>query len=330
MGVVDGVSRRGFLRLLGGGALLLGLGGCTPDPPGQARVALPPVVIDRLASPGQGPVVAHPFTLLPTYRQKVWLTGARCGVWDRAAQTPLSGLLSELTIELFDAARHRHLHGHQGAVSAPLFHLGADLQEIALPPGFGIPVWSHEHLLAQSVWQNRELYRRPTEAQAELVLDFVTSRDPQVPLRELRVHPLVLPGERAESSASGSEPWLARWVAPSGWSEQRAEVTEQLPPGEPLVVRCAVACLYPDWDRLELWESDTGTRLLSWEASVGASLVRSLPDGLSLSPGRPLELRVAYRNPSAAPHPVGAGLLLYADAPRAAMTSVKSPAPELR
>lgn len=316
-------ARRRIIKRRLGGALLAGLAwlvGCATPPPTQTTVGGQPVLIDRLYPPGQGPVDSKTFSLLTSYPQKLWLTGAEVVASDADTGQPVPGLLTALTVGFQDANRHRELNKMQGWITPSLFHTAAGMSSVALPPGFGIPVMSNEVLHASSVWQNRDLYRQPLQARADVTLRFSPA---EPPLKEVRPYPvyITIPIEKsklraydianARNDAQG-RPSAARWWIPPGPSAAASEVSYELPQKAELTVRMVTGFAYEDWTRLELEDLTDKTTLIVFEPS-DRSLSRTFPEGLKLDTQHRLQLSVAYNNPARVDHVGTAMMVLYCD-----------------
>lgn len=293
--------------------------GCSSPVPPQITVVGDPVRLDRLYSPGQGPVDTKTFSLLPTYPQQLWLTGADVAVKNVESGQSAPGLLTALTIGFQDANRHRELNKMQGLITPSLFHTGAGMSSIELPPGYGIPVMSNEALHASSIWQNRDLYRPPMQARAEVTLHFSSGK---LALKEIRPYPIYITvplggnGFRAYDTANPQRdakgrPSAARWWIPSGPSRAEAEVSHELPQNTELTVRMVTGFSYEDWTRLELFDLTTRTSLVVFEPAKALS--QAFPEGLKLDTRHRLQLSVEYNNPSKVDHVGTAMLVLYCD-----------------
>jgi len=104
--------------------------------------------VDKVYKSMQGPMSMRDFTLLApgAPRELVWITGFQATMVAEDGKTPMPQEYmchSNLDIE---PARHLEAYGHPLSISGRLFTLSQGQFDIALPEGFGIPMWSDDKM----------------------------------------------------------------------------------------------------------------------------------------------------------------------------------------
>lgn len=324
--LLKGLARSSAIAVLA----ILAIAGCTAkvEPFGHTTIEGDPVVIDRLYPPSLGPISSgKPFTLKQTYPEQVWLTEVRVEPRNVETKAVTEGVLSAISVGFVDAARHRQLNSMSGMVSPSIFQLGADMNTLKLPAGYGVPVRSNELLNITSVWQNRDIYRPPLEAHTQTTLTYAQQVPGQPPPKSLRPYSVFVTVPAAEpDKPTRIEPMAplqvdgdgrtagGRWWIPQGPSEARALVSYQLPPESELTVRFASLFVYEDWTRAELYDLTASKSLMVFEPK-GKVMVKETPEGLVLDTRHRLEIRVSYNNPAVSRHAGVCLIGLYADEP---------------
>ena len=206
---------------------------------------------DSKAWPGEMQYVVLSYCEPP---ELLWITGARLDLVGPDGHAPVSGEFvrySCLRIDnlLLSIQAHNRLFGNattplpvQGKPGLLCFNQGH--LQTTFPPGFAIPVLSHEPLLVDAAVVNQN-HEEPVEIRFKWTVEYIRDQELQQPLR-----PLFIRLVRVEPP---------RWTVPPGREGKRFNVTSQLALPFDTTVHSIRVSLQPFGESLELRDLTTGT-----------------------------------------------------------------------
>jgi len=269
-----------------------------------------PYDFDSQAWPGDMQYVVLSYSEPP---ELLWLTGARLELVGPDGRTRVSEeflWFSCLTIDdlLLSATAHNRLFGN-AATPLPvqrkpyLICCNQGHLQTAFPPGFAIPVLSHEPLMIEAAVVNQK-QKEPVKLRFKWTVEYLRDQDLQQPLKPLfiRVVEAVPP----------------RWTVPPGRDVKRFNVTRQLALPFDTTMHYIKAYLQPFGESIELRDLTTGTTLFTSRARpfpdrVGLAHLDafSSEEGIPIFKDHEYELVSTYDNTSAAEVPARAAMRLY-------------------
>ncbi len=324
----------------------------TRDASGVQRVALVSrtQTLDRIYESMQGPFSNHAEIRLVDARPRelLWIRGIRCELVERDGRTPISREYfchSNLTFTPGKTApdRDQRFTSNQ---DGRLFTLIPGRMDIALPEGFGLPVWSDEPLDYFSMSLNLNERDQTRRIRFRTAIDFQKQSALKCDMKPLfrraiygyepigvpsphsichsTVHPGMACGPFVGKSASNSfvaslgKTTTIHWMIPPGIYESRVPVSVQLElPGDS-TVHYVTAHLHPYGKSVVLFDKTKGQTIFEIRSrgfadrrGVAEMEQRSLPKGVRLYKDHEYELITRYVNPTNAPIDAMSIMYLY-------------------
>lgn len=192
------------LLALVGAALLCGCGSApTPSPSAAPVEAVPPAPpappptihtfsitsptyhIDRKYASMFGPDAVQEVRLLDGPPELLWITGYETTVVRAEDEAPLSQeFMCHANLDL-DVQRYYEVFPTRVPLSGRVFTLSQGQQNIQLPPGFGIPVWSGDPLRLTTQVLNLNLEAPNLDVKHRVNINYVRDSELKAPLRPL-------------------------------------------------------------------------------------------------------------------------------------------------
>jgi len=311
-------------------------------------VLAPVYTIDKLYKSMRGPQAQQDFALMPSApRQLVWITGLQATMAEPDGElASLPEYMCHCNLDI-DPIDHDRAYGHHLQMSGRLFTLSQGQLEIALPTGFGIPVWSDQAVSLTTQVLNLNTVGAPFDVRHKVRLAYVTddpARKPMKPLYMAGVYGLELvkgehgnfdeekPPEHGSgcmmgtSAVKGGEytdsqgkEFTGHWIVHPGREENHTPVTKLLSLPFDTTIHHIAVHLHPFAESLTLIDKTTGSVVYSAKATQigGGKIGLAHVDSFSSEEGIPVykdheyELVSVYDNTSGVDQDSMAVMLLY-------------------
>lgn len=340
-------------------AAALAFGGCGQDPSAASEV---PTVsktvlsrtyeIDRKYRSMMGPYSQESVRLvegepLAAEDELLWITGYRAVMVQADGEAPQrQEFMCHSNLDI-DPIAHRKAFDTNATFSSRLFTLSQGQQEIALPPGFGIPVRASEALSLTTQVLNLNIEGERFDVRHKVTIDFVHGRDlekPMVPLFPTSAYGLqLLDGENGYFGMGRPDPeqhgpgclvgeaasehsyddgygrsFTGHWVVPPGREENRTLVTKLMRIPYDTTIHYVAVHLHPFAESLALRDLTAGETLFAstaqnFEDRIGLARVEALAsaEGLPVYADHDYELVSVYNNTSDQPQDSMAVMYIY-------------------
>lgn len=157
-----------------------------PSGPEHTFTVTSPVYhIDRKYKSMFGPDALQEVRLLDGPPELVWITGYKTTVVDAASEQPMSQeFMCHANLDL-DVQRYYEVFPTRVPLSGRVFTLSQGQQDIRMPPGFGIPVWTGDPLKLTTQVLNLNLEQPDLNVKHEVTIRFVRDSELTAPMRPL-------------------------------------------------------------------------------------------------------------------------------------------------
>lgn len=277
----------------------------------------------------------------------LWITGYRAVMVGRDGETPeRQEFMCHSNLDI-DPMAHRQAFDTTATFSSRLFTLSQGQQEIAFPPGFGIPIRAEESLSLTTQVLNLNHENEQFGVRHKVTIDFVRDQElesPMVPLFPTSAYglqlisgedgyyglsrpdpekhgPGCLVGEAASSHSyddGHGRAFTGHWVVPPGREVNRTLVTKLMRVPYDTTIHYVAVHLHPFAESLTLVDLTSGETLFASKAEnfddrIGLARVDALSsaEGIPVYADHDYELVSVYNNTSAEPQDSMAVMYLY-------------------
>ena len=312
-------------------------------------VTSPTYHIDRKYASMFGPDAVQEVRLLDGPPELLWITGYETTVVSADSEAPLSQeFMCHANLDL-DVQRYYEVFPTRVPLSGRVFTLSQGQQNIQLPPGFGIPVWSGDPLRLTTQVLNLNLEAPNIDVKHRVNINFVRDSELSAPLRPLfqaaaqgfkalgDAKHYGVEGEEHDPSTHGEgcavgmsavegdvdedrlgQKFTAHWVVEPGREEAVTNVTRFLNLPYDTRAHYIAVHLHPFAESLTLRDRTTGEVLFTSktrpsEGRIGIEQIDYFEsiEGLPLYKNHEYELVSVYNNPSDQPVDSMAVMYLY-------------------